>query len=229
MTWGIIAALDTELELIVKSMEIERRQTIYGVQFCIGKIGRSDVVAVCCSIGTINAAACASVLAREFGAGALINIGVAGSACDEMDILDVILSSEVVFHDADTEILGRYYPFRASFEADQKLIALAEKSIAQMQNRTFNYRVGRVATGDVFVSDPALKNDIVARLNPLCVEMEGAAIGQIAYMSGLPFFVIRSLSDDSGSGARISFESFLEKAAKNSAGIVLKMIELSEK
>jgi len=228
MTWGIIAALDAELELIVKSMEVERKQTIYGVQLYSGKIGESRVAAVCCSIGTINAAACASVLAREFGADALINIGVAGSTCDEMNILDVVLSSEVLFHDAEAEILRRYYPFRESFEADPKLIALAEKSIAQMQGRTFGYRVGRIATGDVFVNDLALKNDIVARLSPLCVEMEGAAIGQIAYMSGLPFLVIRSLSDDSGAGAHISFESFLQEAAENSAGIVLKMIELAE-
>jgi len=226
MTWGIIAALDAELKLITKAMEIENEQTIYGVRFYTGRIEKVKVAAVCCSIGTVNAAACASVLVREFGAGALVNIGVAGSTCEELSVLDVVLSDEVAFHDADVEIIKKYYPFRESFMADSKLIDLAEKSIAEMRGREFNYKVGRIATGDVFVSDPALKSDIVARIDPLCVEMEGAAIGQIAYMSGLPFLVIRSLSDDSGSGAHISFESFLERAAQNSAGIVLKMLEL---
>ena len=228
MIWGIIAALDAELELIVRVMEVERTQSVYGVKFYIGKIGRSKVAAVCSSIGTINAAACASVLVRELGADALVNIGVAGSTCGEMKILDVVISDEVIFHDVDAEIIPKYYPFRKSFPADQKLIALAEQSISQMQGRTFGYKVGRIATGDVFVNDLALKNDIIARTAPLCVEMEGAAIGQIAYMSGLPFLVIRSLSDDSGEGAHISFESFLQQAANNSAGIVLKMIALSE-
>jgi len=225
MTWGIIAALDAELELIVKSMEVERSQTIYGVQLYSGKIGESRVAAVCCSVGTINAAACASVLAREFGADALINIGVAGSACDEMNILDVVLSSEVLFHDADAEILRRYYPFRESFEADPKLIALAEKSIAQMQGRTFGYRVGRIATGDVFVNDLALKNDIVARLSPLCVEMEGAAIAHVCKLNGVPFVIIRAISDFADEDAHESFEAFVEQAANDAAKIVGDMVQ----
>ena len=224
MTWGIIAAMDAELALILQAMEIERAQTVYGVKFHIGKIGGASVAAVCCSIGTINAAACASVLIREFGATAVVNIGVAGSACDELNILDVVLSDEMVFHDADTWIIKKYYPFRESFAADQNLIRQAEESIAKMKDRNFNYKIGRIATGDMFVNDLARKNDIVERHNPLCVEMEGAAIGQIAYMSGVPFLVIRSLSDKSDGSAHISFESFLEKAAKNSAGIVLGMI-----
>ena len=227
MTWGIIAAMDAELALIVDRMEIERRETIYGVQFNVGKIGGSDVVAACSSIGTINAAACASVLAREFGVSAIINIGVAGNASKELNILDVVLSDEVAFHDADMQIILQFYPFRESFSADPKLIALAERSISEMKNREFGYKIGRIATGDVFVNDLELKNSIIERLSPLCVEMEGAAIGQIAYMSGLPFLVIRSISDNSDGSAYLSFESFLEKAAKNSAGIVLKMIELS--
>jgi len=224
MTWGIIAAMDAELALILESMKIESGKTVYGVQFHIGKINGVNVAAVCCSIGTINAAACASVLIREFGATAVVNIGVAGSTCDELDILDVIISDEVVFHDADTWIIKKYYPYRESFHADQNLIRMAEESIAKMEARGFSYKVGRIATGDMFVNNLAVKDDIVERHNPLCVEMEGAAIGQIAYMSGVPFLVIRSLSDKSDGSAHISFESFLEKAAKNSAGIVLGMI-----
>jgi len=226
MTWGIIAALDAELELITGAMDIKEEKAIYGVKFYAGSIGGADVAAVCCSIGTVNAAACASVLVREFGADVLVNIGVAGSVSEDLGILDVVLSSEVVFHDADNQILKKYYPFRESFPADPELIELAEKSIAQMKEREFEYKIGRIATGDVFVRERQFKEDIVSRFGPLCVEMEGAAIGQIAYMSGLPFIVIRSLSDEGDSDAFISFESFLERAAKNSAGIVLKMLEL---
>ena len=224
MRWGIIAALDAELELILAAMETESRLEAYGVRFHIGKIAGQEVAAVCSSVGTINAAACASVLIRELSADLIVNIGVAGSTCDELDILDVVVSSEVVFHDTDTAILKKYYPHRESFPADAGLIALAERSIAAIKGRNFSYRVGRIATGDLFVDSLEAKNDIVARVRPLCVEMEGAAIGQIAHMSGVPFLVIRSLSDKSDGSAAVSFESFLGKAAANSAAIVLGML-----
>ena len=227
MTWGIIAALDAELELIVETMEVERTQTTYGVEFHIGKIAQQEVVAVCSSIGTINAAACASVLIRELGVTALVNIGVAGSTCDELDIMDVVLSHEVIFHDVDVDIIKKYYPHQESFTADSDLLSLAKKSILAMSERSFNYKVGRIATGDVFVNDPALKSSITQRVNPLCVEMEGAAIGQIAHMNSTPFLVIRSLSDKSDGSAKVSFDTFMKEAAKNSAGIVLGMIKMS--
>ncbi|MCL2857386.1 MAG: 5'-methylthioadenosine/adenosylhomocysteine nucleosidase [Oscillospiraceae bacterium] len=226
MRWGIIAALDAELELILDAMETESTLDAYGVRFHIGKIAGQEVAAVCSSVGTINAAACASVLTRELGATALVNIGVAGSTCEELDILDVVLSSEVVFHDADTAVLKKYYPYRENFTADAGLIELAEKSIAALKGRGFGYKVGRIATGDLFVDSLGAKNDIIARVNPLCVEMEGAAIGQIAQMSGIPFLIIRSLSDKSDGSAALSFESFLGKAAANSAAIVLGIIKL---
>lgn len=227
MVWGIIAALNEELALILDAMETQRTQSVYGVEFHVGSIGKSEVVAVCCSIGTINAAACASVLIREFGAEAVVNVGVAGSACPELKILDVVLSGDVAFHDAQLEILEKYYPFRRSFPADEKLIALAEESIAAMVP-DFRYKVGRVASGDVFVSDSAVKADIARRLSPLCVEMEGAAIGQIAYMNEVPFLVIRTLSDNAGEDAEEHYDNFLERAAHNSANIILGMLKLSD-
>ena len=228
MTWGIIAALDAELALILEAMKVQQTKTIYGVEFHIGEIGSSKVVAVCSSVGTINATACASVLTRELGATVLVNIGVAGCACEELEVLDVVLGDEMLFHDADTPIIKKYYPHRESFLADPKLIALAEQSISNMKAE-FSYKIGRIATGDIFVNDPDLKKDIIRRVAPLCVEMEGAAIAQVAFMSDLPFLVIRSMSDKSDGSASVSFAEFMPKAAKNSAGIVLGMIALAEK
>lgn len=227
MIWGIVAALDEELRLIVDAMVTERKEKTYGVDFHIGTIGKTKVVAVCCSIGTINAAACASVLIREFGAEAVVNVGVAGSTCPELKILDVVLSSDVAFHDAQLEIIEKYYPFKSSFPADSDLLVLAQESIAAM-NAEFRCKVGRIVSGDVFVSDPAVKQDIIDRCNPLCVEMEGAAIGQIAYMNGVPFLVIRTLSDNAGDGAEEHYDNFLERAAHNSANIILGMLRLAE-
>ena len=219
MKWGIIAALDAELELILEAMEAESTLEAYGVRFHIGKIAGREVVAVRSNIGTINGAACAGVLVRELGAQSVVNIGASGSTCDDLDILDVVVSNEVVFHD-------KYQPCQTSFPADAGMIALAERSIAAMESRSFSYKVGRIATGDMFVGDLETKNDIIARVNPLCVEMEGAAIGQIAHMSGVPFLAIRSISDKSDGNAAVSFESFLGRAAANSAAILLGMMAI---
>ncbi len=224
MMWGIIAALDAELSRILGAMEVERTITAYGMKFYIGTIDAVPVAAVCCSVGTINAAVCTSTLIRELGAKAVVNIGVAGSACEELTLLDVVLGQELLFHDVQGDFLANFHPFCHRFAADPKLLELAEQVISQMEHRSFRHKAGRIATGDLFVQDPAVKEDIIRRCNPLCVEMEGAAVAQVAYMSDTPFLVIRSLSDDAAQGAQLSFESFVEQAARNSAEIVLGMI-----
>ncbi|MDR2908879.1 MAG: 5'-methylthioadenosine/adenosylhomocysteine nucleosidase [Oscillospiraceae bacterium] len=226
MVWGIIAALDAELALITRAMKTERVERICGADFHLGKIGENAVIAVCSSIGTINAAVCTTVLIRELGAQCVVNIGVAGSLSPSLRILDVVLGSELIFHDADLDIIEKYYPFRRSFTADPSLLGLAQKSIEALPH---DYRcvVGPIASGDRFVADTAAKEDIASRCSCLCVEMEGAAVGQVAHMNGVPFLIIRSLSDDASEQADASYDNFLDLAALNSAGIVLEMIRRS--
>ncbi|MGI6403293.1 MAG: 5'-methylthioadenosine/adenosylhomocysteine nucleosidase [Oscillospiraceae bacterium] len=227
MTWGIIAAMDEELNHILSEMQVEQTLSAYGTTYHIGTIDTVPVVAVRCSVGTINAAVCTSTLIRELGATRVVNIGVAGSTCEELSILDVVLGNELLFHDVQGDFLANFHPFCDRFTADPKLLELAEWVISRMEPKDFRYRVGRIATGDLFVQDPAVKEDIVRRCQPLCVEMEGAAVAQVAYLCDTPFLVIRSLSDDAGQEAQLSFEHFVEQAARNSAEIVLGMIRQS--
>lgn len=218
--------MEEELALVLAAMTPLRRETVFGCEFHLGHIGKAEVAAVCCSIGTINAAACTAALVREFGAEAVVNIGVAGSMDPTLGVLDVVLGSELCFHDAQPDFLEECYPFCSLFPADRALLRLAEESIAAMEGPPFAYKVGRIASGDVFVSDPATKADIQRRWAPLCVEMEGAAVAQVCYMNHTPFLIIRSLSDDAGAEAMLSFETFTQQAAAHSAGIVLGMISL---
>jgi len=226
LTWGIIGALDAEVALIRGEMTGVEEQTIYGCTFYAGCVGGCRVVVVCASIGTINAAVCTSTLIREFGCGAVVNCGIAGNVSKDLGIMDVVLSSDVVFHDADLPMLAKYYPFRTSYTADEKLLELARRVIDALPGRSFTYRVGRVATGDLFVQSPVDKRRIVETIQPLCVEMEGAAVGQVAYMNNIPFLVIRTMSDNADENANDSYDEFLEKAAVNSSRIVLGMIAL---
>ncbi len=229
MKWGIIGALDAEIALILEHMELERTQEICGSKYYCGKIGSEEVVAVCCSIGTINAAFCATVIIRELGAQVVVNVGIAGSSSKDLGVLDVVVAQDVTFHDADLDIISKYYPFKKIFTTDDTLRSLCIRSMESMSDRSFKYRVGRIATGDQFVNDRETKNRIVQNFHPLCIEMEGAAIGQVAHMNNIPFLVIRTLSDDADDAADAVYDNFLERAAHNSARILLEMLHLSKK
>lgn len=226
MTFGIIGALDEEVRLIRERMQVDKEDEVYGSTFYTGSYAGQKLVVVCGSIGTINAAVCTSVIIREFGADMVVNVGIAGSLCEELHILDVVVSSEVAFHNADLDIIEKYYPFSNKFVADVALSKLCIRAMESIPARNFQYRVGPIASGDRFVADSATKEDIINRLNPLCVEMEGAAVGQVASMCGKPFLIIRTLSDNADESAEESYDNFLELAAQQSAHIILRMIKI---
>lgn len=225
VVWGIIGALDREVELIQKRMSIQKKEIRFGCEYHIGTINDVSTVVVCSGIGKVNAAVCAQTIICEFGATVVVNVGVAGNTCKDLKVLDVVISNELVFHDVDLSLFERYYPFKREFTADAVLVSLCEAVLKNMTDRSFDYRIGRIATGDVFVNDPATRDDIVSRLSPLCVEMEGASIGQVASMNNIPFVVIRSMSDNADESADETYDNWLEKAAEHSASIVIGMIE----
>lgn len=222
MKWGIIGAMQQEIALIVDKMQDAEITRHYGSNFYTGTIGGADVTVVESGIGKIRAALATHIIINEYGAEKIINTGVAGSMNPALKTLDVVISDQVVFHDADLHYITACYPHRYCFRADEKLIVSAERAAEGL--RETNAIVGRIATGDVFVSDPKVKERIAADFDPMCVEMEGAAIGETAYMNGKPFVVIRTISDDAGGEAQMSFDEYMEKAAAVSSTIVLKMI-----
>jgi adenosylhomocysteine nucleosidase len=224
MIWGIIGALDKEVELIRDSIAIEKTETVYGSTWYVGAYGTHKLVVACSGIGKINAALCTAAMIREFGAQVIVNVGVAGCMTKELGVLDVVISKSVVFHDQDQALFSRFYPHQKEFMADTGLLNACISLLDGKNDRGFKYRTGRIATGDVFVNDKSVKADIAARLDPLCVEMEGAAIGEAAFMHDTPFLVIRTMSDSADDSADESFDNFIELAAKTSAEIVLGLI-----
>jgi len=221
MKWGIIGALMQEIQIIVKEMENVAVARHYDCNFYDGTICGVRVAVAECGVGKIRAALAAHIMIHEYGADRIINTGVAGGVGKDLKSCDTVVSGEVIFHDVD-ETYNMAYPYKCRFEADGELISLAVKSIEEITGR--DAVVGRVATGDVFVDDPEVKGRIVKAVDPMCVEMEGAAIGQTAYMNGVPFVVIRSISDNAGDSAMADFEKHLERAAAVSSDIVIKMI-----
>ena len=193
---GIIGAMDEEVEQLVEVMEITREETKACMTFKAGKLAGKDVVIVRSGIGKVNAAACTQILVDDFKADYIINTGIAGSLKAEIDIADVVISSDVLHHDMDATGFG--YPLgqiprmdTLSFAADERLIKLAGQACKNAVPE-IGVHVGRVVSGDQFISDKAVKERISSNFDGFCTEMEGAAIAQVSYLNKVPFVILRT-------------------------------------
>lgn len=225
MKWGILGALDAEIELIRKHMTITSETPLFGTVFYEGTVYGQDVVLACCGVGKVNAAVCASTILDKYNCDCIINVGIAGAMASGLRILDVVISTETGFHDQD-DVMLKYYPQRAFFQADEHLITLCRAACGEIPEMENRFRNGRIVSGDVFVNDAAVKQSINDRYAPACVEMEGAAIGHVAFMYNKPYLVIRTMSDAADDAADETYDNFIDLAANTSASIILKMLDL---
>ena len=183
-TIGIIGAMEVEVARLKADMEIQREVKKAGMEFCEGILMGQKAVVVRSGIGKVNAAVCTQILVDEFQADAVINTGIAGSLNADINIGDIVISTDVLHHDMDAVNFG-YEPGQIpqmdvfSFVADE---ALASKAEAVCNKVTPEFKVfrGRVVSGDQFIADKATKNRITALFHGFCTEMEGAAIAQAA-------------------------------------------------
>jgi len=198
---GIIAAMESEIAGIRDCMTMDSAEEVAGMSFVRGTIGEKPVIAVMSGIGKVNAGVCAQILISRFGVSQIINMGVAGSLTEELGIGDFIVSSDAVQHDVDVTAAGSRpgeIPLisKVSFSADKKLRAAA---VAAIRSAVPGSAVleGRVCTGDQFITAREQAERISGQFGGLCCEMEGGAVAQVCYLNGIPFVVIRTISDSS--------------------------------
>ena len=225
MKLGIIAAMKIEAELIEAAMTDIVRETCGSIEFCLGKIGSTDIVLAVCGIGKVFAAICAQTMIVKYAPDAVINTGVGGTLTKKLSVGDVAVSSAMVQHDMDTSALGDPVglisgPNIIEIPADA---ALAEKISAIVRGMGINTVTGTIATGDQFIAKQETKDRIVSQFGAIACEMEGAAIGQVCCVNKVPFAVIRAISDDADSGACEDYPTFAKMAAKNSAKAVIEL------
>jgi adenosylhomocysteine nucleosidase len=223
---GIIGAMDLEIELLRNNMNLIKKDTIAGINYYIGKIEEKDVILTCCGIGKVNAAACTQILIDRFKIDCIINTGIAGGLHKDVKVCDLIISNDVTYHDVRKLQMKNHFPFKECFEGDKKLIECAVRACEISKNEDWNYHIGRIVTGECFVSDNIFKKSIIEEYSPHCVEMEGAAIGHVAHINNIPFVVIRSISDNADSEATMCYEAFEKISAEHSSAIVLNMIKI---
>jgi adenosylhomocysteine nucleosidase len=213
-----------EIETLKEQMEDVRSSTRTGMEFWEGKLEGLDAVVVQCGVGKVNAAMCAQILCDPYGVTHLVNTGIAGSLCAELDIGDLVVSKDAMYHDFDCVNFG--YPMGKvpgmdviAFPADETMIAYA--SAAAETVHPGHVRLGRVASGDVFVADKAVKNRIIENTQALCTEMEGASIAQTAYRNGIPFVILRAISDKADDSAEMDYPTFERIAAHRCASVAM--------
>ncbi len=217
---GIIGAMDIEIQTLKEAMENVTATEKAGTVYYEGTLMGLPAVLVKCGIGKVNAAIGAQILCDCFSVTHIVNTGIAGSLCAQQNIGDLVISSDVWHHDFDCVNFG--YPIcqipgmPQSFAADEAMIALAGTA-AQQAGCTV--RIGRIASADQFVADTRLKEQIIARTNALCTEMEGAAIAQTAYRNSVPFVILRCISDKADNSAQMDYPSFEKLAAHRCAQV----------
>lgn len=226
---GIIGAMDEEVAQIVEVMTIEKEENKAQMNFKQGKLNGKDVVVVRSGIGKVNAAVCTQVLADDFKVDYVINTGIAGSLKAQIDIADIVISSDVLHHDMDATgfgyALGQIPRMDTlSFKADDRLIELTKESCAKAVPQ-IGVHVGRVVSGDQFISDKEVKNRIADNFDGYCTEMEGAAIAQAAYLNNIPFVILRAISDKADDSATMDYPAFEKQAIKNSVLLIKELVD----
>ena len=229
MKIAIIGAMEEEVTLLRDKIENKTVEVIAGCEFTTGYLDGVDVVLLRSGIGKVNAAMSTSILLEKYSPDYVINTGSAGGYDPKLNVGDLVISSEVRHHDVDLTVFGYEYgqvpQLPAAFQADKELIKVAEEGAKEISD--IQTVLGLIATGDAFMNDPVRVDYIRDKFTDLkAVEMEGAAIAQVAYQFGIPFVIIRSLSDIAGKESNISFDQFLEKAALHSTNLVIKMVTL---
>ncbi|PCS23631.1 5'-methylthioadenosine/adenosylhomocysteine nucleosidase [Candidatus Enterovibrio escicola] len=230
MKIGIIGAIDQEINLLKYKINNCQLQEIYCLKFYTGTLNNVDIILLQSGIGKVAAAIATSVLLDRFKPSTIINIGSAGSFDSSLDLGDIVMATEVAYHDVDVTafdyIIGQMAGQPATFTSDERLMEVAEKALTSMVPIPHAVR-GMICTGDSFVHTDKHKNYIRKHFqNVIAVEMEAAAVAQTCHQFRVPFVVIRAISDLADKKSPTTFKTFLPLAAKNSSTLIEKMIYL---
>lgn len=226
---GIIGAMEEEVDALRGKLSDVQKLDRASMEFYTGILENKKVVIVRSGIGKVNAGICTQILADLFQVNAVINTGIAGSLKAEINIGDIVVSTDAIQHDMDATGFG-YEPGViprmpvSCFEADKELVKAAEAACREAIPEVGVF-TGRIVSGDQFISDRAVKDRISSQFGGMCTEMEGAAIAQAAYLNSIPFVIIRAISDKADNSATVDYPTFERQAIAHSVALVENFVE----
>lgn len=221
MVMGVITAMPSELKGIVATMDKVEVKDIAGYIFNINNIEGNIIVGVCCGVGKVNAAVCTQVLIDTFKPNYIINSGTAGGTGEGVSLCDLVISTDLMHHDLLPRLLMKYPPYHNTFEADTKLIKLAEDVCAEL---CYTAHKGRIVSGEQFFTTMELRNRVINEFAPYAVDMESAAIAHCAYRNSQPFVAIRCISDKADTESEATYLKYVETAADRAARVTMGII-----
>ncbi len=225
---GIIGAMDLEVEKLIEAMDVKEKVEYATRTFYTGTLEGTDVVLARCGVGKVNAGTCVQMMVDKFGITDIINTGVAGSLDEKIDIGDIVLATNAVYHDMEAIAFG-YERGQVpqmdvfDFPTSPELVKIAEEACKKVNSDVKVFK-GRIASGDQFIAGKEIKNNIKTWFDPLCVEMEGAAMAHVAYLNGINCLIIRAISDKADDSAEMDYPTFERKAAIHCAAMVQEMM-----
>lgn len=227
---GIIGAMDSEINLLKKSMTEVNSKKIGKITFHEGKLQGKDVVLFRTGVGKVNSAVGTDIAIREFGVDKIIFTGIAGAIDHNLNVLDLVVSDKLAQHDFDLTAFGCPLGLideeeSVYFTADKNLVEIAKKSAVKVLGED-KVHVGTIISGDQFIADKQKVIALGESFGAKAVEMEGASVAQVAgSMYHIPFVVLRTISDKADGSAQISYEDLKTAASDHSAKIVLEMLK----
>lgn len=229
MKIGIIGAMNEEIIELKAVMKDIKEEKIGNLNFFTGKLENKDVVLVECGIGKVNAAICTTLLKEHFGISKLFFTGVAGGVDPRIDIADIVIGTDLIEHDFDCSAFGyelgkipRMEEFK--FKCDEDLVKIAYDVAVDTFGKDRVWK-GRIVSGDQFVASVEKIKWLKDTFDAYCTEMEGASVAHVCYTLGVPFVIIRAISDKANHEAKVDYPEFVKVAAKNSKTIIEGMLK----
>lgn len=227
MRIGIIGAMEEETIALKNNLTERNDWAKAGATFSSGKMAGHDIILVQSGIGKVNAAIATTLLINDYQADVVFNTGSAGAVDSNLAIADVVISTELSYHDADARafgyVMGQVPQMPARYPADEQLISVIEAATQKVGLKSVK---GLIVTSDSFIADKKTIQRIKTDFSDAMVsEMEGAAVAQVCYQFKTPFVIVRAVSDSADDEAGISFDKFIIEAGKKSAEMVMEVIK----
>ncbi len=229
---GIICALSIEVEGIAKLLENKKEETFAKMKYIYGTVNGKEVVMTECGIGKVNAAMSTQIMIDKFSPDVIINSGIAGSISRELKIGDIVISKDCVQHDFDGTQMGDPKGL-IQYNDETRIDIPVSESVAQKlfnackDLKNTNVMLGRIATGDIFVAQKAMRSAIAEEFDALACEMEGGAVAQVCYRNEVPCAILRCISDDFDENQFMDFMEFRFLAADKSISAIKNFLELN--
>ncbi len=223
---AIITATEQEFHEIRNKFNEVKEDRLKDLIYYSGELNNKEYIVIKCGIGKVNAARVTQMIIDKFELDYIINVGVAGSLNDNLEIGDIVIGKELVQHDFDTTAFGDEKGYITgvgkTFESDALLVE-KYRNYTLENNQEYKAIVGIIASGDIFLTENSMKEKIRNKFGADCVEMEGAAIAQVCILNQVPFIVIRSISDKPNGNNQMEYNEFVDMASKRVADLVVKI------